>query len=269
MKIVLISVVVLAAIGIVAAVLLYIVSQRFKVEEDPMIDKVAALLPGANCGGCGFAGCRNFAENVVKSGGPHGFRCPGGGAAVNSAIAQLFGVECEEGPALRMVLKCNGTCSNAPAKVHYDAIKTCAFENMITAGNNGCAYGCLGCGDCVRACSFGGITIGEDGLPHINHSMCTRCQACAKACPRGLIVAVPVVNNKVVWVACNNKDKGAEAKKNCSAACIGCMKCTKVCEHEAVTVENNLAEINNKCVSCGTCADNCVMKSIHVMEVDA
>ena len=263
MNIVWISTAVLAAIGVIAALLLYFVSQKFKVEEDPMIDEVLELLPGANCGGCGFAGCKNFAEFVVKNKGLNGKICTAGGK--NNEIAQLFGGQASQAVKTKMVLRCNGTCENAPAKLHYDSIASCAFANSVSAGERGCMYGCIGCGDCVKSCQFGGITIDPNThLPVFNTEICVSCGSCAKACPRGLIVAVPVTDNGVVWVACANKEKGVDAKKNCSAACIGCMKCAKNCEQGAVTVTNNLAQINDKCIACGKCYEGCPTKAIHM-----
>ena len=264
MNIIFLSSIVLAAIGILAAVILYFVSQKFKVYEDPKIDEVAELLPGANCGGCGFAGCRNFAEMVVKNGGLGDLSCPPGGAGVNSAVSAVFGGgELKVVPKVAIV-KCNGNCENAPAKIQYDSIPSCAYFNMIDAGESGCAFGCLGCGDCVKACKFGAIHIdAKTKLPVIDEAACGCCGGCAKACPRAIIGIVPKHEEGVVYVACMNKDKGGEAKKNCSVACIGCKKCEKTCEFTAIVVENNLACITpDKCTACKKCVEGCPAKSI-------
>jgi Na+-translocating ferredoxin:NAD+ oxidoreductase RNF subunit RnfB len=266
MNTIILSCLILAAIGALSAVILYFVSQKFKVYEDPRIDDVALLLPGANCGGCGFAGCRNFAENIVKNEGLKGLFCPPGGSAVSSAISAVFGGEEEEVVAMKTVVRCNGSCDNAPEKVHYNSIPSCAYYNMIDAGASGCAFGCLGCGDCVTACKFDAIHIDtQTGLPVIDDS-CVFCGACKKACPRAIIDIVPRHENGVVIVACMNRDKGGEAKKNCKVACIGCKKCEKSCEYTAITVDNNLALINGTtCIACGKCVDGCPVKAIHAI----
>jgi Na+-translocating ferredoxin:NAD+ oxidoreductase RNF subunit RnfB len=263
MNIILLSSIVLAAIGILAAVILYFVSQKFKVYEDPKIDEVAELLPGANCGGCGFAGCRNFAETVVKNNGLGDLMCPPGGAAVNSAIAAIFGGGEQIIVPKMTIVKCNGNCENAPAKVHYDSIASCAYFNMIDAGESGCAFGCLGCGDCVKACKFDAIHIDPTTKLPVIGDNCVFCGACKKACPRSIIEIVPKHEQGVVYIACMNKEKGGEAKKNCAVACIGCKKCEKTCEFAAITVENNLAVINpDKCTACKKCMEGCPAKGI-------
>ena len=266
MNIILISSLIIAVIAIVAAVVLYIVSQKFKVYEDPRIDEVSELLPGANCGGCGFAGCRNFAENVVKNGGLQGKICQPGGVSVNTAIAALFGEGVGKIAPLRVILRCNGNCENAPVKVHYDSIASCVFANTMCAGESGCAFGCLGYGDCVATCKFDAIAIDAvTKLPKTNNN-CMLCSACVNACPRKLLAIVPKQEQGTVVVACMNKEKGVDAKKNCAVACIGCKKCEKSCEFAAITVENNLASINpEKCTACMKCVEGCPAKAIRVV----
>jgi len=266
MNIILISALIIAAIAVVAAVVLYVVSQKFKVYEDPRIDEVAALLPGANCGGCGLPGCRNFAENVVKAGGLKGKTCPAGGVSVNSAIAEMFGEGVGEVVPQKVVVRCNGSCEHAPAKVHYDSIPSCAYFHMTYAGESGCAYGCLGCGDCVAVCKFDAIAIdGETKLPKVNNN-CVLCGACVTACPRTILAIVPISEAGTIVVGCMNKEKGVDAKKNCKIACIGCKKCEKTCEFGAITVENNLATIDyEKCKVCLKCMDGCPAKGIKLV----
>jgi Na+-translocating ferredoxin:NAD+ oxidoreductase RNF subunit RnfB len=266
MNIILISSLIIAAIAVVAAVVLYVVSQKFKVYEDPKIDEVAALLPGANCGGCGFAGCRNFAENVVKNGGLQGKSCPPGGASVNAAIAELFGEGVGDGTPQKVVVRCNGSCENAPAKVHYDSIPSCAYFHLTNAGESGCAYGCLGCGDCVAACKFDAIAIdAATKLPKVDKN-CVLCGACITACPRNILAIVPLCEQGTVVVGCMNREKGVDAKKNCKIACIGCKKCEKTCEFGAIIVENNLASIDyDKCTACKKCMEGCPSKGIVVV----
>lgn len=252
-------------ISLIAAVILYFVSKVFKVEEDPRIDEVQAYLPNANCGGCGFAGCRAMAEAIVKSNSLEGHYCPGGNM---KAIAKLMGLEAAAHEPQVSVLRCNGTCENAPSKVFYDSALTCAFANSLYAGENACPFGCLGCGDCVKACQFDCIHIDpETKLPVIDEDRCVGCKACAKACPRNVLE----IRNKGkmgrrVYVSCVNKEKGAVAKKNCSVACIGCGKCAKVCPFDAITIQDNLAYIDyTKCKACRKCVSECPTGAIHAV----
>lgn len=256
----------IALIGFIAAIILYFVSKIFKVEEDPRIDKVHAHLPGANCGGCGFAGCHAMAESIVKSGTLEGHFCPGGNMG---AIAEIMGLTVAEVTPKICVVCCNGTCENAPAKSFYDSALTCAFANSLFAGEKSCAYGCLGCGDCVSACAFDAIHIDTaTHLPTVDEQKCIGCNACANACPRKVLeIRDKGKNGRRVFVACKNKEKGSIARQNCSAACLGCGKCAKVCPFEAINVTDNLAYIDYfKCKACGKCASECPTGAIHAVK---
>ncbi len=263
---ILIAAIVLGAIALISAVILYFVSKAFKVIEDPRIDEVAKRLPGANCGGCGFAGCRNLAEEIVKRESLDGLGCPAGGGSVTEAIADYLGLKADESEPKIAVLRCNGSCENAPAKSSYDSALTCEFATSIFAGESACAFGCLGYSDCVRACKFDAIHIDSTtNLPIVDEEKCVACGACAKACPRKLIeMRNKEKKGRRVYVACRNTEKGAAAKKNCSVACIGCGKCAKVCAFDAITIENNLAYIDfTKCKLCRKCVSECPTHAIH------
>lgn len=265
------AVVSLSAIGLISAVVLYFIAQKFKVIEDPRIGEVEENLPAANCGGCGFAGCRNFAEALVKKADDarsiEGLNCPVGGADVMKKVASVLGLEAAETEPMIAVIRCNGSFTNAPAKVKYDGPSTCAFAHNLYAGTSGCAHGCLGLGDCVTACIFDAIHIDEEtGLPVVNDK-CTACGACVKACPRSIIeLRAKGKKDRRIYVCCVNKEKGGPARKNCSVACIGCGKCLEACAYEAITIENNLAYINfEKCKLCRKCAVVCPTDAIHEM----
>ena len=263
------AVVSLSALGAVLALILYFVAQKFKVIEDPRIDEVEAELPAANCGGCGFAGCRNFAEALVARAksdqGLEGLTCPVGGSEVMKIVAAKLGMEAEEVEPLIAVVRCNGSFVNAPAKVRYDGPATCAFAHNLYSGTSGCQYGCLGLGDCVAACDFDAIHMDpETGLPVVNDK-CVACGACVKACPRGIIeLRNKGKKDRRIYVCCINEEKGGPARKNCSVACIGCGKCVQVCPFDAITLENNLAYIDfEKCKLCRKCAPVCPTNAIH------
>ena len=263
MNFVLTAVCVLGAIALVAAIVLYVVSKKFAVEEDPRIGEVTALLPGANCGGCGFAGCSGMAGALVcgaDKGSIEGLVCPVGGEEVMKQVADALGITVAIAEAMVAVVRCNGSCAHRPHIAAYDGLHTCAAMHATGAGETGCGFGCLGCGDCVEACLFDAIHINEEtGLPEVDEDKCTSCGACVKACPRHIIeLRKKGLKGRRVYVQCVNMDKGAVAKKACEVACIGCGKCEKVCKFEAITIENNLSYIDyNKCRLCTKCVDEC------------
>ncbi len=259
----------LGTIGIAASVILYFVAQKFKVIEDPRIDQVEEALPAANCGGCGFAGCRAFAEASVRQGEEKGnldgLNCPVGGNDVMAAVANILNLTVEEQDPLIAVVRCNGSHAHSPRKVSYQGAASCAFAHNLFSGEGGCQYGCLGLGDCVRSCDFDAIHMDpETGLPVVNDK-CVACGACVKACPRDIIELRPKgKKDRRIYVCCVNKEKGGPAKKNCSVACIGCGKCVKVCPFDAITLENNLAYIDPvKCKLCRKCVPECPTEAIH------
>ena len=269
MNFILTAVLVLGGIALVAAVVLYICSKKFAVYEDPRVGQVTAVLPGANCGGCGYPGCSGMADALVKAadkGSLDGLFCPVGGADVMGQVADLLGMAIANTDPMVAVVRCNGTCENRPRIASYDGLMTCAVVNSCGAGETACGFGCLGCGDCVAACQFDAIHMNpETGLPEVDDDKCTACGACTKACPRHIIeLRKKGPKNRRVFVSCVNKDKGPVAMKACKAACIGCGKCVKECQFDAITVENNVSYIDfNKCRLCRKCVTVCPTKAIH------
>ncbi len=263
------SVATLGLIGSVSAVILYFVAQKFKVIEDPRIDQVQEVLPSANCGGCGFAGCRAFAEALVMQGGEKGnldgLKCPVGGNDVMAQVAGILGLTVEQQDPVIAVVRCNGSFANSPKKVIFEGATSCVFAHNLFAGEGGCPYGCLGLGDCVKVCNFDAIDIDKaTGLPVVNEK-CVACGACVTACPRKIIELRPKgKKDRRIFVSCVNQEKGGPAKKNCAVACIGCGKCVKVCAFDAITLLNNLAYIDPlKCRLCRKCAPECPTGAIH------
>jgi electron transport complex protein RnfB len=254
------TIVTLSLLGALAAIVLYFVAQRFKVFEDPRIDLVEAELPAANCGGCGYAGCRNLAEAIVKSDSFDGLFCPVGGNETMTKIAVVLGRESVTKEARVAVLRCNGACEYRPRTNVYDGAPSCSIASALYSGETGCTYGCLGLGDCVAVCNFDALHMDTvTGLPVVDEQKCTACGACVKACPRNLFeLRKRWKGDKKIYVACSNEDKGGVARKNCTVACIGCSKCFKVCPHNAITMNNNLAFIDSdKCRLCRKCVPEC------------
>lgn len=260
MSIIIYSVLVLVLTGVISAVILYFVAKKFRVVEDPRIDLVAEKLPGANCGGCGYAGCRSLAEAIVKAGSLEGLRCPVGGDKVSSEIAELLGLEASTAEPQIAVVRCNGGKLNTTSKVMYEGVQDCLYAHFNFSSEGGCPNGCLGLGNCVGVCAFDAIKMDpKNGLPVVDEEKCVACGLCVKTCPRHIIeLRNKGIKNRRVFVSCVNIEKGALAKKNCNVACIGCGKCEKVCEFDAIKIENNLAYIDfNKCKLCRKCVQEC------------
>ena len=274
MNVILIAVIVLGLIGLILAGSIFGVAKKFAVKEDPRIGQVLEVLPGANCGGCGFPGCGGMAAACVKAadaGSLGDLNCPVGGAECMKQVADILGMEVTAAAPKAAFVRCNGTCENRPKMNIYDGVKSCRVANTVCMGETACAYGCLGCGDCEAACQFDAIKVNpETGIPEVDMQKCTACGACAKACPRS-IIEIRVVSGEqkdAFVVECMNKDKGAAAMKACANACIACKKCENACGSDAVHVVDNKAYINPEaCVLCGLCYEACPRGTIASVSV--
>ena len=254
------AVALLGALGACFGLLLAIASKVFEVHTDPRITEIAATLPGANCGGCGFAGCNACATAIVAGSAPVN-ACPVCSGEQTTRIAAIMGVEVTAAERRVAMVRCGGG-DRAGRKFEYIGIRDClAALKVCGNGPLDCSYGCLGFGSCVQACPFGAMSINEHGVAEVDRELCTNCLKCAEVCPRKLIVSVPYSSDVVVL--CNNKDKGAVAKNHCAVSCIGCKLCEKNCEQQAIKVVDNCAVIDyTKCTSCGICVAKCPRKLI-------
>ena len=261
--IVIYSIAVLGSLGLIYGLVLAFASKKFYVEVDPKIEDIIEVLPGANCGACGMAGCAAYAEGIVENN-VDITKCAPGGDAVIAGIAKIMGIEASAADNKIAVIHCqSGGKDNTKFRYKYQGISTCKAAVLVAGGPNMCSFGCVSLNDCVAACKFDALHVDKNGMRVVDKEKCTGCGACAKACPRDLIDMVS--SKKRVHVLCKSMDKGAEARKVCgnSTACIGCMLCVKKCKFDAIHVENNLATIDyDKCVNCGMCADVCPTAAI-------
>lgn len=237
-KIILIAVLVLAALGSILAAFLSYASKVFHVKVDRRVAAVREALPGANCGACGFPGCDGLAEEIALRDGPIN-GCPVGGAPVAEAIAEIMGKTAVAGEKNVACVMCQGDNERAKNKFNYDGITSCSAANALHGGQKSCSYGCLGFGDCKAVCEFGAISI-ENGLAVIDKEKCTSCGLCISACPKAIIELIPYAQD--VIVKCKSHDNGKETRSKCSVGCIGCQICVKMSEPGAFSFENFLAK---------------------------
>jgi len=261
---ILIAIGILGGLGVIFGAVLAAASKVFYVETDPRLEKLNECLPGANCGGCGYAGCAGYAEAVLNGEAPIG-KCAAGGNECAQAMAEIMGVEAQAVTRKVALVRCSGEkiydkdgnlVRGVKSKATYEGFKDCIAASKV--GGNGpisCKYGCLGFGTCVKACKYDAISV-VNGVAKVNEDRCVGCMACANVCPRQLIV--PVEPHRNVVIACNSMAKGAVTTRSCTIGCIGCGLCKKICPEGAITVTNNLAVIDySKCTNCGLCATVC------------
>ncbi|MBX2955012.1 MAG: RnfABCDGE type electron transport complex subunit B [Cyclobacteriaceae bacterium] len=264
-EVILYTVLSLTGLGVLAAAIIHLVSKKFAVQEDERIDKVEEVLPATNCGGCGQPGCRAFAKAVVEAGTLEELHCPVGGNAVMKQVAAILGINAVERDPYIAVVRCSGSFEYRKKTNIYDGESSCKIAATLYSGDTGCAYGCLGMGDCVDVCDFEAMYMDEKtGLPVIIEDKCTACNACVKECPKDILELWPKgKKNKRIYVACLNEEKGSTARKECAVACSGCAKCFEACRYDAISVTNNLAAIDpEKCTLCLECVETCDVRNI-------
>ena len=247
--------VIVGGTGLFIGIFLGLADKKLTVKVDEKEEAILGVLPGNNCGGCGYPGCSGLAAAIAKGEAPVD-QCPVGGAPVAAKIGAIMGQEVKETARQVAFVKCAGTCDKTTVKYEYTGVEDCEMMAFIPgSGAKNCTFGCMGFGSCVKACQFDAIHV-VNGVAVVDKEKCVACGKCAEACPRHLIELVPYKANHLVQ--CSSHDKGPAVKKVCEAGCIGCTLCTKQCEFDAIHMDNNVAVIDyTKCTGCGKCAAKC------------
>ena len=250
-------------VAIICAVLLTIASIVFYVPVDETAAKIRAVLAGANCGACGFAGCDDYANALAADHDLPCDKCAPAGAAATAAIAEILGVSAGSSVPKVAQVKCSGTPEFTKTAMDYQGIQTCASAKDFFGGPGSCKFGCIGYGDCTRACKFDAIHV-VDGVAQVDREKCTGCTACAGVCPKNIIDMVPKTSR--IYVGCSSMDTGKIVNQICKTGCIACKMCEKECKFDAIHVEGNLAKIDPvKCKNCTLCAKKCPKHIIHII----
>ncbi|MCD5409244.1 MAG: RnfABCDGE type electron transport complex subunit B [Methanocellales archaeon] len=253
------SIIALSALGLICSAVLVWAAKKFAVMTDPRVEKVLEVLPGTNCGACGLPSCYEYAEQAVGGKAAAGL-CVLGGEEAAEKMGNILGVSIGEMGRRVALLQCNGgiRCDD---KFQYDGVKSCRAAALVRGSGKACIYGCMGYGDCMRACPLGAISIDKDGLPVVDEQVCVGCDLCVDVCPKGILTVIS--RDKKTHVLCSSHDKGKYVKSICEVGCIGCNICIKACPSEAITIKDNLAVIDSElCTDCGICVEKCPMKCI-------
>lgn len=259
MSAIIIATIVLAVIGIAVGAALVYIGNKFHVEVDERETAIREVLPGNNCGACGYAGCDAVAAAIVKGEADAG-ACPVGGPPVTEKINAIMGTSAAGAEKRVAFVRCNGNCENTSVKNNYVGIQDCRAVALSGLYPESCDHGCMGLGSCAAVCPQNAIHM-NDGVAIVDQRLCIGCGLCVKECPHNLIELVPLGQKTIV--RCMNTDKGKDVKAVCKVGCIGCRICTKQCETGAITVDNNLAHIDYKlCTNCGKCAAKCPQSTI-------
>jgi RnfABCDGE-type electron transport complex B subunit len=241
-EVVAISLIILTGLGLLFATILAIAYKKLKVWEDPRIDQVESMLPGANCGSCGVPGCRAFAEEVVQKISSPG-KCTVSSAEGIAKIAAFLGVEAGGGEKIVARLLCAGGAKESPNRVEYTGnLNTCRGAALVSGGSKDCSWGCLGLADCATACDFGAIQMSANALPVVDIDKCVACNDCVEICPKGLFVLMPVEHKLIVQ--CKSLLEGDEALSRCSVACTACGRCATDAMPGVIEMQNNLPVIH-------------------------
>jgi Na+-translocating ferredoxin:NAD+ oxidoreductase RNF subunit RnfB len=255
------------ALAFVIGVVLGFFKDFFKVPGEPMVASIMEILPGANCGVCGYPGCENFAIEVV-AGKAKANACTVGGSALPGKIAAITGIDGGEVVETVVVLACQGSSIHTPLKGTYTGIPTCRGAK-VAGGTKLCMWGCLGFGDCIKACMFGAIAVSENDLPIVDYSKCTGCNLCVAECPLSLFKIVRKDQKGSFTLCASTNPVKQIVVKSCRISCFKCGLCIKSCPQNCLSMENNIPIADwSKCTSCGTCAAKCPSKAIKILEHD-
>ncbi len=255
-----VSLLVLGGLGLVLGLGLTFAYTKLAVKSSQIEKRLIDILPGTNCGGCGYPGCEAFAAALAEQGKTAGV-CPVGGRELDKKISEILGVEASEIEPMVAVLRCRGDKDKVKERFIYDGLLDCLAADLLQKGNKGCEYGCLGYGNCERVCPFDAIKMGDDGLPHISDDRCTGCGICVKECPRDVLELIP--RTQKVYIACNSNARGPAVKRVCDVGCTACKLCEKNCPYGAIKVEDNLARIDPKiCENATICVLKCPQRCI-------
>ncbi len=250
-----------AGISLLAGIVILLVFRFFSVKVDPLQKELEAILPGVNCGGCGYSGCAAYAAALADGSEALTTLCTAGGQDTATAVAELMGVEAGRVIPLVAQVFCQGTRKNTTERYHYTGTPHCASAAGLFSGPNSCTFGCLGFGDCVAVCEFNALYL-KDGIAHVNHNNCTACGKCVKACPKFLIRLIPK-HELATNVTCSNHWPAKVVMKACKTGCIACGRCVRVCPVQAIQIEDKLAVIDQElCIHCGECVKVCPTKAI-------